>query len=38
MTTTLAGLRAAGRWGGTHNIAGQLAGTIAPLVIDKTTG
>ncbi|MEO7135314.1 MAG: hypothetical protein ABI024_13955 [Vicinamibacterales bacterium] len=32
MTTTLAGLRAAGRWAGAQNVAGQIAGIVAPLV------
>ena len=37
---TLAGPRAAGRWGGAQNLAGQVAGIIAPLVtgliVDRT--
>lgn len=37
---TLAGPRAAGRWAGAQNLAGQLAGTVAPLVtgviVDRT--
>ena len=32
MTTTLAGPRAAGRWAGAQNVAGQIAGIVAPLV------
>lgn len=32
MTTTLAGPRAAGRWAGAQNVAGQLAGVLAPIV------
>ena len=40
VTTTLAGPRAAGRWAGAQNLAGQLAGTLAPLltgiIIDRT--
>ena len=42
MTGTLAGPRAAGRWAGAQNVAGQLAGIIAPivtgLIVDKTGG
>jgi MFS family permease len=37
---TLAGPRAAGRWGGAQNLAGQVAGILAPLVtgliVDRT--
>jgi MFS family permease len=40
MSATLAGPRAAGRWAGAQNLAGQLAGIIAPVVtgiiIDRT--
>jgi len=40
MTGTLAGPRAAGRWAGAQNVAGQLAGIIAPivtgLIVDRT--
>ena len=40
MTSTLAGPRAAGRWAGAQNVAGQLAGVFAPLVtgiiLDRT--
>jgi MFS family permease len=40
MTGTLAGPRAAGRWAGAQNVAGQLAGIIAPIVtgtiLDRT--
>ena len=40
VTSTLAGPRAAGRWAGAQNIAGQLAGVFAPLVtgiiVDRT--
>jgi MFS family permease len=40
VTTTLAGPRAAGRWAGAQNVAGQLAGVLSPLVtgflIDRT--
>ena len=40
MTATLAGPRAAGRWAGAQNVAGQLAGILAPVVtgiiIDRT--
>jgi MFS family permease len=32
MTTTLAGPRAAGRWAGAQNVAGQIAGIAAPIV------
>jgi nitrate/nitrite transporter NarK len=32
VTSTLAGPRAAGRWAGAQNVAGQLAGVFAPLV------
>jgi MFS family permease len=39
---TLAGPRAAGRWGGAQNLSGQLAGIVAPLVtgllIERTGG
>jgi MFS family permease len=40
MTGTLAGPRAAGRWAGAQNVAGQLAGVFAPiitgLIVDRT--
>ena len=40
MSGTLAGPRAAGRWAGAQNVAGQLAGILAPLVtgviVDRT--
>ena len=40
MTGTLAGPRAAGRWSGAQNVAGQLAGILAPvvtgLIVDRT--
>jgi len=40
MTGTLAGPHAAGRWAGAQNVAGQLAGIIAPivtgLIVDRT--
>lgn len=40
MITTLAGPRAAGRWAGAQNVAGQVAGVVAPLVtgaiVDRT--
>ena len=40
MTGTLAGPRAAGRWSGAQNVAGQLAGILSPLVtgliVDRT--
>ncbi len=40
VTSTLAGPRAAGRWAGAQNVAGQLAGVFAPLVtgiiVDRT--
>jgi MFS family permease len=39
-TGTLAGPRAAGRWSGAQNVAGQLAGILAPvvtgLIVDRT--
>jgi MFS family permease len=39
---TLAGPRAAGRWGGAQNLAGQLAGVVSPivtgLIVDRTGG
>ena len=39
---TLAGPRAAGRWGGAQNLAGQLAGIVSPivtgLIVDRTGG
>jgi nitrate/nitrite transporter NarK len=42
MTTTLAGPLAAGRWAGAQNVAGQIAGIVAPLVtgfiVDATGG
>jgi len=42
VTSTLAGPRAAGRWAGAQNLAGQLAGVLAPMVtgflIDRTGG
>ena len=42
VTSTLAGPRAAGRWAGAQNVAGQLAGVLAPLVtgftVDRTGG
>ena len=40
VTATLAGPRAAGRWAGAQNVAGQLSGMVAPLVtgiiVDRT--
>jgi ACS family D-galactonate transporter-like MFS transporter len=40
VTSTLAGPRAAGRWAGAQNVAGQLAGVFAPLltgiIVDRT--
>ncbi len=37
---TLSGPRAAGRWAGAQNLAGQLAGVVAPvitgLIVDRT--
>jgi MFS family permease len=32
MSATISGPRAAGRWGGAQNLAGQLAGVVSPLV------
>lgn len=32
MSATLSGPRAAGRWGGAQNLAGQLAGVVSPIV------
>jgi MFS family permease len=40
ISATLSGPRAAGRWGGAQNLAGQLAGIVAPivtgLIVDRT--
>lgn len=40
VTATLAGPRAAGRWAGAQNVAGQLAGVVSPLatglIVDQT--